>query len=161
MMRHSQHAFRAMHAHRVVGIAIAVLATSLFIRGQPSAADAAAQKGAERAKAAAMRLCPVYFAEHRKMMGAEQVCHLQLDLPTPIDGWDGRWRIQGRATLRYYRDDAKWRVREDQIRNDRSLSAKQINRKIESERFIKSVIVDFEVEVSNVDAEPAIHVTTR
>ena len=131
--------------------------------GTSTAADSEA---AERscALSAARSLCPGYFVKRYQAVGEELKCSLQLNKPTAVEGWQGRWRMHGVATLRHYKDpeaDRSLVAREDAIRNNNSLSASQIRSRIESLYFIRSEIVEFDVDVTNVSSTPEIDVTIR
>ena len=117
-----------------------------------------------RAISTARSLCVDYFQKKNQTMGAEVKCSVNLDSPVAVDGWPGRWRMHGLATLRHYKDPASDRSlasREDAIRGNKTLSAKQIRSQIENLYFISSEIVEFEVEVSKLDSSPEIDVTLR
>lgn len=114
-----------------------------------------------RAASVAKHLCWAYFAKRYQLMGAEFECDVKLDAPEAIQGWSGRWRMHGFATVRNYRNNADWIAREKAIRSDTQLSAKEKRRQIDRERLIKSELIEFEAVVSNLDSKPEIDVTLR
>jgi len=128
-----------------------------------TAADPEAPERA-RALSAARSLCPGYFAKHYQTIGEELRCSLNFNEPASIDGWPGRWRIRGVATLSHYRDpavDPSLVAREAAIRNNKSLSSRQVDQQIDRLYFVRSEAVEFDVEVSNLDSSPEIDVTLR
>lgn len=122
-----------------------------------------APQGADskRAMTVAKSLCCEYFVKRYQMVGAELKCSVNLDSPETIEGWPGRWRMHGIATLRNYRADPSMEARERELGQDKNLSAKQIRRKIENESLLKSEIVEFEVTVMDLDSNPSADVTIK
>lgn len=140
-------------------IALTGLAPALVV--QAAEPTASASEEAARAVSVAKSLCSDYFAKRYQLMGAEFGCEVKLDAPETIQGWSGRWRMHGFATVRNYRNNMEWIAREQAIGADTQLSAKQKRRQIERERLIKSERIEFEVIVSNLDSKPEIDVTLR
>ncbi len=140
-------------------IALTGLAPVLMVQAaEPTALDSTEPA---HVRSVAERLCRNYFAERYRMMGAECVCDVELDAPEAIQGWSGRWRMHGFATVRNYRSDGNWTAREEAIRGDTQRSAKEKRRQIARERLIKSERIEFEAILSNLDSKPEIDVTLR
>lgn len=140
-------------------IALTGLAPALMVQ----AAEPATSDSGESARVVfvAKDLCWTYFAKRYQLMGAEFDCDVKLDAPETIQGWSGRWRMHGFATVRNYRNNADWTARENAIRSDTQLSTKEKRRQIDRERLIKSERIEFEVVLSNLDSKPEIDVTLR
>ena len=112
--------------------------------------------------AAAESLAKNYFETKHRTIGGFVEVSLNLEAPEPVTGWSGRWRIHGFANLRHYRDPAANPRLAERIRSlseNPELSAKQFKRIIERETFIRSEVVDFEAEVSDLHTTPSISVS--
>ena len=106
-------------------------------------------------------LAPLLVTLHRGQWRQHLDHLLVLDAPEAIQGWSGRWRMHGFATVRNYRSDGNWTAREEAIRSDTQRSAKEKRRQIARERLIKSERIEFEAILSNLDSKPEIDVTLR
>ena len=120
--------------------------------------------GKAKALSTARSLCPEYFTKRYQAIGETLKCSLQFDQPAAVDGWPGRWRMRGVATLAHHKDssvDQSLRAREQEIQNNQNLTSRQKRIQIENLYFIRSEIVEFEVEVSNLNSSPEVNVTIR
>lgn len=132
----------------------------------PANGTAADPDAAAKAKAlsAARSLCPDYFVKRHEAVGETLKCSLQFEKPTAVEGWAGRWRMRGTATLAHYKDpsvDQSLLTREQEIQSNPNLTSRQKRGRIDALYFIRSEIVEFEVEVSNLDTTPEINITPR
>ncbi|MFT3868071.1 MAG: hypothetical protein QM715_06185 [Nibricoccus sp.] len=137
------------------------LASDASANGTAADPDATAKT---KALSAARSLCPDYFGKRYQAVGETLKCSLQFENPTAVEGWPGRWRMRGTATLAHYRDpavDQSLVTREQEIQNNPNLTTRQKKSRIDSLYFIRSEIVEFEVEVSNLDTTPDISMTVR
>lgn len=101
-----------------------------------------------------------YFEKRYTPIGGRLVvADTNLQMPTKVEGWTGRWRMKGTTVLQSYRAiNAK---REEELWKNPKLNPREIERIIANETFIKSESVTYEVELSKLDTTPEIEVTLR
>lgn len=93
--------------------------------GTAAGPDAAAKT---KALSAARSLCPDYFVKRHQAVGETLKCSLQFEKPSAVEGWPGRWRMRGAATLAHYKDpavDQSLVTREQEIQNNPNLTNRQ------------------------------------
>ena len=114
--------------------------------------------------AAAHRLIREYLAKRYTAIGERLEIAVDLATPTPVQGWDGRWRLPGTATLHHYYDtaeDGPTRRRVIEIKETKTLSATQKYRLIERTTFIRTEKIAFEACITGTGADATLDLTLR
>ena len=133
----------------------------------PAAAPAEPQQEPEeeaKVTAAAHRLLRDFLAKRYTAIGERLEIALSLDTPAPVQGWAGRWRFPGTATLHHYHDtaeDGPTRRRVVEIKETKNLSATQKYRLIERTTFIRTENIAFEACVTGTGADATLDFTLR
>lgn len=143
-------------------------AAAVSLRSQPPSKEnpktpdqvAAAESADKTIQARTKVLLAEYFERRYTPLGGRLVvADTNLQTPTKVEGWPGRWRMKGTTALQSYRAiDPK---REKELWNDPKLNRREIERIIANETFIKSELLTYEVELSKLDTVPEIDVTLR
>ncbi len=117
-----------------------------------------------KATATAHRLIREYLAKRYTAIGERLELAVELATPAPVQGWDGRWRFPGTATLHHYYDtaeDGPTRRRVVEIKETKGLSATQQYRLIERTTFIRTEKIAFEACVTGTGADATLDFTLR
>lgn len=139
------------------------LSTTLEI---PAAAPAPQQEQDEKSKvtATAQRLVTQHFNQRYSCIGERLVISMSLDAPEQVQGWPGRWRFNGNAILRHYRDsssDELMRKKELEIRETPGLNAKEKYRLVERASFLRAENVTFEACVTGTGPDATLEFSLR
>jgi hypothetical protein len=157
------HAGQDQQALPVGNTSTSELSTTLEV---PAATPAPQQEPDEKSKAtaAAQRLLTQHFNQRYSCIGERIVISMNLDAPEQVQGWPGRWRFNGTAILRHYRDtssDELMRKKELEIRETPGLNAKEKYRLVERASFLRAENVAFEACVTGTGPDATLDFTLR
>lgn len=112
-----------------------------------------------RVETAAIQATEAYFLDdYERSSIYERTCDVTATGIRPVPGWPKRWTLTGRAVIRRYRPERP----EDVLRRPHpDMTAKQIRRARERERFVNLEMREFEATYSTDGEKPSIDVTLR
>lgn len=107
----------------------------------------------------AIRATEEYFLnDYERNSMYERTCEVTATGIRPVPGWSKRWTMTGRAVIRRYQPERP----EDLLRRPHpDMTAKQIRRARERERFVNLEMREFEATYSTDGEKPSIDVTLR
>ncbi|PTY02092.1 hypothetical protein DB347_24520 [Opitutaceae bacterium EW11] len=127
-------------------------------------AEFAMEQDRTQALSVGTSLAESYFRSRHATPGGRVNVTVRMDSAEAVTGWPDRWRVRGSAVLYHYRDELMnpeiSQLRE-RLGRDKTLSAKEIRRRIEAASYLRSETLQFEAYVSKLHGTPEIDVSIR